>query len=183
MQQEIPTDTLTYSSTQRPINFDDTTCDIVEEEFTEDEIKRVQSTWDLLHSTPLETALAILERSMEIFPEFRQFIQEFYTISFEDIPEDIRCQKQALRVVKTVNTFVSGLNDIVKAKDFLFKLGKRHKTFGVKLNDFLAFRKSLLYVLDKKLSQLGYQYSEEDNNTWNKVLDTMLTHIVLGYNS
>lgn len=78
-------------------------------------------------------------RASDIYPEFRQFVVDFYNLpSAEDIPKDKRCQRQALRVVSTVNIFVKSIPYINTVEDFLFYVGKRHQKLGVRQNDFLV---------------------------------------------
>ncbi|XP_057329721.1 neuroglobin-like [Microplitis mediator] len=177
-------DTSSCPSTQQTSFFNDNACYIDSQELTADDIKRVQNIWDLLFSNPLETAIGIISRASDIYPEFRQFVLDFYNLaSAEDIPKDKRCQRQALRVVSTVNIFIKSIPYVNTVEDFLFYVGKRHQKLGVRQNDFIAFRKALFYVMGRKLDQLGYPFSQEDDIAWNKALDILLKPMIKGYKS
>jgi len=126
---------------------------------TEDQIAKVQSTWEKVVPISEQAAELFYGRLFELDPNLKLLFSS-------DIKE------QGKKLMKMISTAVRGLNNLETIIPAVEDLGRRHVDYGVKEEHYDTVGDALLWTLNKGLRD---EFTDDVKQAWVAVYDTLAT--------
>jgi hemoglobin-like flavoprotein len=124
---------------------------------TQQQIKAVQDTWDFVITNTKEAGNIFYTRLFEQSPHLRKLFKD-----------DNREQERKL--IQLITFAVSKLNNLGEISKDVQALGTRHKSYGVKDEDFNDVATALLWTLEAALKD---RWNEDVKQAWIEVYTTL----------
>lgn len=122
----------------------------------------------------------LLEKSFQLVaPKGKELTEKFYQILFEDYPEvkPLFKNNNAMKLLESLAFIVGNIRNQDKVVSYLRDLGKTHKSFKVKEEDYPKVGASLLKTLEEFA---GDAWNDEIKTTWTDAYGLIQTTMLEG---
>ena len=156
---------------------------MIEDQVTYSMAMNVLTSWDALKSTPDycdETAALVFERLHELEPRAMSIYEIPSHVDIKTIRKDANFKMYARNAFDTMDCTVSMLGpDLFYLSGVLHDMGRRHQRNGVDPSHLPYMSEAIFYALSK---MLGPQFTDEDKEAWEGVMDYMISEMLIGMN-